>query len=110
MRLPRVVPSSLGPVPIVETDKPSEKVEACGSFDSRTRVIRMDPSCTDVLQLVTLGHEMAHMALYDSGAANFLTSKITEAVCDAFGLWFGQAVLAGFIKVDANWQPPKRRV
>lgn len=93
--LPSVVHTALGPVPVrivkdltqkaeQEGDKPDQPGQTLlGRAIYRQRTLEIDADMDLVVQWSTLYHEMAHMALFDVGAAHGLTHAQEEAICDA---------------------------
>jgi hypothetical protein len=103
MKLPSSVPSLLGPVSVLqgpETDKLLNRTGNCGSFHMDSREIRVSRKMPECLQVQTLGHEIFHVVLEDSGMKNMLDEKLQEALADAFGTWFHAAVQARFVFLD----------
>jgi hypothetical protein len=100
MKLPKTIPSILGPVVIkqgAETDKLLTRAGHCGSFAMDQREIRVHRKMPDCVQVTTLGHEIMHTVMEDSGLNNLVEDKLQEAICDAFGAWFYTAYQAGII-------------
>jgi Zn-dependent peptidase ImmA (M78 family) len=85
--LPASVPSAMGaiPVEIVEALKLNDEA-LCGRFSWQKRLIQVEQKMTREAQWYTLYHEMVHVALSDSGVAQVLDERQTEAVCDALAL------------------------
>lgn len=79
--LPRTVSAPSGPVAIVL--KPTAAKGKMGSFDPSARTVTVDSALSPDRQWWVLFHEMAHVALWDSGTANLMKKRVQEAVCDA---------------------------
>lgn len=98
MAIPRSVPSLLGPVEVIqsaETDRSLSKEDARGTFSLYDRTIRVSRKMPEVAQQQTLGHEVCHVVLEDSGLSHMVDPKLEEALCDAFGVWFAHAMQTG---------------
>lgn len=101
MKIPTKVYSQLGAVsvrmqPGMIEDK-NENDAAFGKWNAVAREIVIDPTAADATQLITLFHEMVHVALWESGADNVIEERIAEVVCDAVGSYFAGATLNGFL-------------
>lgn len=72
-------------VKLVVNPKDEEGNELWGSWEQSTRVIEIDAAAPIAFQWHTLGHELCHAALGDSGAVNLLDADEQEVVCDAMG-------------------------
>lgn len=85
--LPAVVYGAGGPITVALVDScKSEKGEdAWGTWTPETRAIEIDRKASREHQWRTLGHEVAHAVLADTGLVNLLTDESQEALCDAFG-------------------------
>jgi hypothetical protein len=103
MKLPAVVYSQLGPVPVrVDPElnreaEPSE--ELFGRFNKASRAIAINGTSCHHAQLGTLMHEIAHVAMWDAGTDNILSEAQSEAVCDAIGTYLAAAVVAGYVRL-----------
>jgi Zn-dependent peptidase ImmA (M78 family) len=97
MKLPRSVFTALGPA-LIEVSEIADSKESFGIWNSQVRTVTIDGASSYENQLSTLFHEMTHIALWDSGVANFVEEKQAEAVCDAVGTYLAAAVLAGYLK------------
>jgi hypothetical protein len=103
MFLPATIPSILGSVPVVqsaETDKALDKDGSRGTFGLHDRIIRIHRKMPTLSQKQTLGHEVMHVILEDSGLSHMVDSKLEEALCDAFGTWFANAVHSGKLVIQ----------
>ena len=80
-KLPDTMDAPSGPVAVVL--KPTAAKGKMGSFDPSARVVTVDSALSPDRQWWVLFHEMAHVALWDSGAANLMKKRVQEAVCDA---------------------------
>ncbi|HXC26099.1 MAG TPA: hypothetical protein VNU46_09300 [Gemmatimonadaceae bacterium] len=98
-KLPKVVFSVLGDVPVIMSDELAEKAEAIGLINFHNRKIAIQTNLSRETMWPTLFHEMTHLALNDSGTADVLTKKQEESVCNAMGLYLAAAVQAGYLKV-----------
>lgn len=98
MKLPSTIPSVLGPVEVIvspDADKHLDKRGWIGCWSGQERTILIHRDQCDASKLVTLGHEMFHMVVADSGHGQMLNKKLEESLCDAFGTWFANAVSSG---------------
>lgn len=98
MTLPAAVYSHLGPVPV----SLAEKIKGAdwGMFWYGTRRIDVLRDQCEAARLATLGHEVAHVMLYDAGAAHDLTPHQLERACDVFGAWLAAAIRAGYVTLQ----------
>jgi Zn-dependent peptidase ImmA (M78 family) len=78
--LPVEVPAASGPVAVLLAPVAGEG--KMGSFDPSARTITVDSELPRHRQWWVLYHELVHVALWDSGGANLMKSKVQEAVCD----------------------------
>jgi hypothetical protein len=101
MKLPAVVWSQLGDVPVrhVEGMIESKEEPAFGRWNAVRRDITIDPQPCHATQMATLFHEITHVALWDAGGENVLTEAQTEFVCDALGVYLAGAMQAGHLKL-----------
>lgn len=86
--LPRTVPGLGGPWRVERPrtfDEPTPAHVTCGEtiFDRRTIRVRAD--LDGPTARATLGHELVHAALWDSGVTNLLSAEVEEAVASAVG-------------------------
>jgi hypothetical protein len=98
--LPSAVPSLIGPVEVIqstETNRLLDRAGECGNFRMDAREIRVHGKMPAAMQWQTLGHEMMHVILEDSGMKYVLEENHQEAVADAFGTWFANAIASGKI-------------
>lgn len=106
MKLPARVWSQVGPVNVRHEagmiDNVNKEDAAYGKWNAVQREITIDPSACDATQLITLGHEITHVALWDAGGENVLSEAQTEFVCDAMGSYLAGAIQAGFIVLKAK--------
>jgi hypothetical protein len=100
MKLPKEVFSHLGPIPVAVVPRVKDKGNPWGMFWYGERRIDLLSKQTDASLLATLGHEMAHVALYDSGVEEGLAEDALEAICNAFGTYIAAAVRAGYITLQ----------
>lgn len=88
----------LGTIPVTVTDQ----MEAgdIGEFlpAERTVTLRDMPSAQSRWQ--TFWHESTHVAMYDSGACDALTSDQEEFVCNAMGTYLAAMMAAGYLRVS----------
>ena len=85
--LPTAIPSALGPVPVELVDAIGDDGRR-GEFDEEQRIIRIRRDLCPAMLWQTLGHEAAHVALFDAAIGDYLTEKQEEAVCNAFGTFY----------------------
>lgn len=85
--LPTTVQGLAGPITVklVADPKDEEGNELWGSWEQHIRTIEIDAAAPPEFQWHTLGHELCHATLGDSGAINLLDADEQEALCDAFG-------------------------
>lgn len=85
--LPKHVAGSGGDIDIVMVDKidvdVGEDHDVLGVFRATTRRIEVLKTLRRDQQWLVLFHELAHAALWDSGAANALAGSQEEVICDA---------------------------
>jgi hypothetical protein len=82
--LPRELEGPAGTISIIKkTPIVCEGVACWGLWDEATRTISIDPTAPPRHQWKVLFHEMAHVALDDSGLSNGLSDELVEALCDA---------------------------
>jgi hypothetical protein len=79
--------------------------DAFGLWLPGPREIQLDATAGNATQLQTLAHEMGHVALWDAGTTDILTSQQEEAVCNAMGSYLAAAIREGWIKLTT---PPKK--
>jgi hypothetical protein len=103
MKLPAFVWSQLGRIPVemkpLAAPTPQDLPDF-GGWDPGPRSIEVNSNHCDASQLATLFHEMTHVALWDSGAHNVMTSDQQEVICDAIGAYFACAVQNGYVKLQ----------
>ena len=92
--LPDTVPTVLGDLAVSVVGFIAEDGRR-GEFSEAHRTVAVYSDLAPVVQWQTLFHECTHAALFDSAAAELLTDKQTEAVCNAVGTWLAHAVLTG---------------
>lgn len=56
-----------------------------GTYDPKTRIIKINASLSPKVQWQTLYHEWMHMVLFDSGCYQNLSAKAQELLCDSVG-------------------------
>lgn len=85
--LPATVQGLAGPITVRVTVglKDEEGAELWGSWEQHTRTIEIDSEATPEFRWHTLGHELCHATLGDSGHESLIEDKQVEALCDAFG-------------------------
>lgn len=85
--IPAVVQGMGGPITVrvIPNPKDEDGNELWGSWEQSTRVIEIDAAAPIEFRWHTLGHELCHAALGDSGLVNVIEEKLVEALCDAFG-------------------------
>lgn len=85
--LPKSVAGSGGDLDIVMVDKltvdAGEDHDVLGVFRATDRRIEILKTLRRDQQWLVLYHELAHAALWDSGAANALAGAQEEIICDA---------------------------
>lgn len=83
--LPKTLQAPGGPVSIVKRKGGvvADGVAAWGTWERHTRTIEIDTTPALAHQWRVLFHELAHVALDDSGLSNGLTIEMEEAFCDA---------------------------
>lgn len=83
--LPRVVDAPGGPVTVRFglALKDDEGKAALGHYEDRPRLITIDASEPRRHQWLILFHELAHVAIRDSGVGHALTDTVEEILCDA---------------------------
>lgn len=69
----------------VQTVEPFEvEGQKCwGTWDQTTRTIRVDKTMPQSFQWNVYFHELAHVAIMDSGIDNLFSLEVHEALCDA---------------------------
>lgn len=83
--LPTHVEAPGGRVTVAPRQRPkADGDEVWGSWDEGQRRIEIDSSAPNRHQWKTLFHELAHVALTDSGTDELLPEATVEAICDAF--------------------------
>lgn len=98
MKLPASVYSMLGPIPVTKVKGLATDKEAFGIWGTEQRDVKIDADVCLHNQLATLFHECAHIAMTDSGVANYIDDKTQEAVADAIGTYLAAAMLQGYLK------------
>lgn len=95
--IPASVFSLLGEVPVSSPNEKLKEDNLLGAFyyGSAERRIEVRDDVPVLTKEHTLGHEIAHMVLHDSGLSNLVGKKLEEALCDSFGTWFAGAIQAG---------------
>lgn len=85
--IPATVQGLGGPITVklIPNPKDEDGAELWGSWEQSTRVIEIDAGAPIEFQHHTLGHELCHATLGDSGLVNLLEEKLIEALCDALG-------------------------
>lgn len=83
--LPAVVQGLAGPITVKITVglEDEEGAELWGSWEQNTRLIEIDSEASPEFRWHTLGHELCHATLGDSGHEYLLEEKQIEALCDA---------------------------
>lgn len=86
--LPRTAPGIGGAWRVerpAKFDEPTPAHVTCGEtvFDRRTIRVRADLDAPTAA--ATLGHELVHAILWDSGVTNLLSPEVEEAVASAVG-------------------------
>lgn len=100
MKLPAFVYSILGPVPVRLLKGLVKEHEMFGVWRGVEREIAIDKDIVLAKKLATLGHEMHHVAMTDSGVDEMFTERQAEAAANAFGIYFAAAVMSGYIKLN----------
>lgn len=98
LRVPTGLYGIVGRVQVIERDIDG----LMGRFLGRDRLVEVHPNQSPEQKMQSLGHELMHVILWDSGLHYLIPSKVEEALCDAFGSWFQGAVKSGFIKLKDN--------
>lgn len=85
--IPAVVQGMGGPITVKITPnlKDEDGAELWGSWEQHIRTIQIDSAAPPEYRWHTLGHELCHAALGDSGLVNEIEEKQAEALCDALG-------------------------
>lgn len=81
--LPKEVQGAGGTLTIELIAKPGDDAENMGHFDPATRHIQVLKSLRGDQRWMVFYHELAHAALWDSGAHNAVPGAAEEMVCDA---------------------------
>jgi hypothetical protein len=83
--LPKRLDAPGGAVTIVRVvgDLTAQGVACWGTWEPHTRTIEVSKGAPMAHQWKVLFHELAHVALDDSGLSNGLTDEMQEALCDA---------------------------
>lgn len=102
LRVPTGLYGVAGNWKVEETEKGMEGLY--GQQHAGERTIRVHPNQHQDSKVQTLGHELMHGILWDSGLHYLLTEKMQEALCDAFGTWMVGACRAGMIVLK---DPPR---
>jgi hypothetical protein len=90
-RFPSEIWTPLGMLPVL--DKRLD--DALGDWDNARRIVRLDTEISPVSGWQTIGHELMHSILDDSGVSELLRPKQEEAICRAFGSYYAAYVLSG---------------
>lgn len=97
-KLPRKVFSLCGAITVrLLSQKDAESLFGRTSYTDRT--IEVAPGLTPEMSWLTFWHEVVHNMLFDTGVANVLDEKQTEAVCDAVGQSLMSMMRAGQLTV-----------
>lgn len=85
--LPTMVQGLAGPITVKVTVglKDEGGAELWGSWEQNTRTIEIDSEASPEFRWHTLGHELCHATLGDSGLVNQVEEGLAEALCDAAG-------------------------
>lgn len=84
MKLPKSVPSPLGPVRVIRASKKKLGPNCSGDFDTHKRRIRILDSIDGVVALQVLFHEWTHMVICDVGLKPYMKNELAEEIlCDA---------------------------
>jgi len=97
-RLPGEVYSSQGPIPVYPTAGLIVREDSYGRVLYPQREIEIDDSCSSTVQILTLMHELVHIALFDSGVTALVSLEQEEIIADAIAQYFGGAIQAGYMK------------
>jgi len=81
--VPKTVQGAGGTLTVVMVDKPGDDAENMGHFDPSIRRIEICKGLRGDQRWMVFFHEVAHAALWDSGAHNALVGPAEEMVCDA---------------------------
>jgi len=85
--LPKEAMAPGGPVTVIRRTPLMERgVEAWGLWEEHTRTITVDSTCTPRHAWKIYYHELAHVALDDSGLSNGIQDDLVEALCDALSV------------------------
>lgn len=83
--LPKEVmgPGGLVTVVLTKAGIKHESAECWGLYDSEARTITIDARAKPRQRWLTFFHELAHVAMLDSGLDNGINDALHEAICDA---------------------------
>ena len=103
--VPASVPGLIADLPVVWVAKIDDG-DSLGEFDPEKRIVYL--ACTiqnRALALATYYHEMAHAALWDTGANHPLSKNEEEAICNAIALILTRIELGA--GEDEEEEPPE---
>lgn len=86
LALPRVLPSQLGPVPVLVVDTivgVDSTLNLMGGWDPIRRVIYVKRGMHPAQALHTMYHEACHLWSWDSGIRQLVHERLMQAMCDA---------------------------